>query len=65
MFPFKDLVEFLLPEFYHHIRNFNILFRNIFCSNFENDVLLVIRNWLLANGLDKLTQSVVRLVVSR
>jgi hypothetical protein len=37
-------------------RNLNVFFRGVLCGNLEDDVLLVLGNGLLADGLDEFTQ---------
>lgn len=47
-----------LLQLHHDIRNFDILLVLVLGRDLEDDVLLVIRYWLLADVLDKLAHSV-------
>lgn len=49
-------------QFHHHVRNLNILLRLIFGRNLEDDVLLMLRNGLLADVLDQLAHPGISLV---
>jgi hypothetical protein len=39
-----------------HEWNLDVFFRGVLCGNLEDDVLLVLRDGLLADGLDEFTQ---------
>jgi hypothetical protein len=47
----------LLSNRQRHERNFTVDFIAILCNNLENDDLLMIRDGLLADGLDEFAQS--------
>jgi hypothetical protein len=49
----------LFVELDHHIRNFDILFRLVLNGHLEDDVLLVIRNWFLADMLHELAHAMI------
>lgn len=53
----------LFGELDHNIWDFDILFGLVFGGHLDNDVLLVFRNWLLADLLDKLAHPTRLLVV--
>lgn len=50
----------LLPQLHHHIWNLNILLRLVLGRNLEDHILLVVRDWLLADMLDQLAHPVLR-----
>ena len=45
----------LLPQLHHHIRDLDIFLSCILSRNFKDDVLLMLRNGLLADMLHQLT----------
>ena len=49
--------QVLFLQLEHDIRNLNILFGRILASDLEDDILLMLRNRLLANCFDELAQS--------
>jgi len=49
----------LFAKLDHHIRDFDILFCLVLSGHLEDDVLLVIRNWLLADMLHELAHAMI------
>lgn len=56
--PREDRGKYLLSQLQHDIGNFDIFPRLIFDCHFKDDVLLMIRDRLLADRLNKLAQPV-------
>lgn len=54
----RDLLQSSL-SLNHDIRNLDVLLGLVFSSYFEDDISLVIRNWLLANVLHQITHPVI------
>ena len=56
------MAQHLFRQLDHHIRDLHVFFGLVLGSHLEDDVLLVIRNWLLADMLHKLAHAKVMLV---
>ena len=50
----EAVIPSLLIELEHHIRNLDILFVDVVAGDLENDVFLVVRDFLLADVFDEL-----------